>query len=173
MNKQILFHNKDQIRLLKEKIINSSNESVKSLLQSGQGLDFIKQIKFNQCGVDPIFDEPQNFIEQVNQTCTYLVCLSALEILIDYYPSYKFYINFGTQSGYDIVSENEEIICECFAATSPDSNGKLEKDTKKVYNDLKSIKKYVIYYASSTKPVHEENIKRKYLEVQIISLSSI
>lgn len=173
MKKQILFHSKGQIRLLREKIINSSNKSVKSILQRGQGIEFIKHIKFKQCGVDPIFDEPLNFIEQVNQTCTYLVCLSALEVLLDYYPSYKFYINFGTQSGYDIVSENEEIICECFAATSPDSNGKLEKDTKKVFNNSKSIRKYVIYYASSPKPVHEENIKRKYPTVQIVSLKCI
>ena len=173
MNKRILFHDKDQIQLLKKKIINSSNDSVKALLNSCQGIDFIKQVKFSQCGFDPLFDEPLNFIEQVNQTCTYLVCLSALDILFDYYPSHNFYINFGTQSGYDIVSENEEIICECFAATSPDSNGKLEKDTKKVFNDSKSIKKYVIYYASSPKPVHEENIKRKYPTVQIVSLKCI
>lgn len=62
---------KDQIRLLRKKVIKNSNEIVKQLLNSGEGIDFIKLVKFNQCGFDPLFDEPINFIEQVNQKFTY------------------------------------------------------------------------------------------------------
>ncbi len=37
-------------------------------------------------------------------------------------------ISFWNLKGLDIISSDGEIICECFAATSPMSNQKLAKD---------------------------------------------
>lgn len=93
--------------------------------------------------------------------------------MLSIHPSHKFYVNFGTQPGYDVESEDGSIICECFASTTPDSNRKLEKDNKRVYEDEMVSKKYVIYYAENQKSIHEENIRKKYKDVEIISLSSI
>lgn len=173
MDKKILFINKEQVEHYREKIINTTNHKINELLQLDQGMDFLKQVKFSQCGYDPLFDEPINFIEQVNQTFTYLVCLSAVDILLCQDPLQRFYVNFGTQAGFDIVSEDESIICECFAATAPDSNSKLERDVKRVYENTDALKKYVIYYAFNSKPIHLENIKNKYLGVEIIALDNI
>lgn len=173
MSKKILFISKEQVEDYRKKIMDSANEKVDELLQLGPGMEFLRQVKFNQCGYDPLFEEQINFIEQVNQTFTYLVCLSAVDILLSKHSSHKFYVNFGTQAGFDVVSEDQSIICECFAATAPDSNCKLEKDVKRVHEDKYAVSKYVIYYVSSPKPVHLKNIRNKYQEVKIIELDCI
>jgi hypothetical protein len=173
VNKQIQFANKEQVKSYREKIVITTNEKMKDIVQMSEGIDFLKQIKFEQCGFDPLFEEPTNFIEQVNQTFTYLVCLSAVDILLSRHCSHKFNVNFGTQAGFDIVSEDESIICECFAATTPDSNRKLEKDVKKVYENKFASIKYVIYYASIPKAVHLENIRKKYQGIEIVVLGNI
>lgn len=96
----------------------TTNDEIKELLKEGESIEFLRKIKFNKCGYDPLFEEPINFIEQVNQTSTYLLFLSAVELLLSAYPSYKFYVNFGIQAGYDVLSEDESIICEWFEATA-------------------------------------------------------
>lgn len=60
-----------------------------------------------------------------------------------------------------------------FAATTPDSNGKLEKDVRKVSENKGATKRYVIFYVSKQKPVHIENTKKKYSNVEIIALENI
>ncbi len=85
----------------------------------------------------------QIFIEQINQTFTYLVCLAAVEIFQSMYPTHIFTVNFGTESGYNAVSGDGSIICECFAATAPDSNKKLKLDAYKVYENKTAAFRYV------------------------------
>jgi hypothetical protein len=173
LNKHIVFECKEQVDSLREKIVNTTNMKLKELWQTGEGIVFLKKVKFEQCGYDPLFEHVTNFIEQTNQTFTYLVCLAAVEILLSKHPSHRFRVNFGTESGYDVVSEDESIICECFAATTPDSNKKLELDTRKVYTNQTAALRYVIYYVANPKEKHVENIKRKYNGVEIISLKSL
>ncbi|WP_312648079.1 hypothetical protein [Aminipila sp.] len=173
LSKKKLFENKEQISSCRDKIIKNTNLKINELFHDGDALEFLKKIKFEQCGYDPLFEESINIIEQINQTFTYLVCLKAAEILLSKYPLKRFYINFGTQAGYDVISEDERIICECFAVTSPDSNSKLEMDTKKVSLDTISENKYVIYYSKNQKPIHVANIKQKYPNVQILELDDL
>ena len=173
MNKQFLFESKEQVDSLKERIVNITNTNLKELWQTGEGIDFLKKVKFEPCGYDPLFEHSTNFIEQTNQTFTYLVCLEAVSILLSEHQSHRFMVNFGTESGYDVVSEDESIICECFAATTPTSNKKLELDVLKVYTNETAALKYVIYYVANAKENHVENIKRKYNGVEIIALKSL
>lgn len=173
MNKKLLIENIVQVSSLREKIIKTTNDKLKELWQDGEGIDFLKKVKFEQCGYDPLFEHGTNFIEQTNQTFTYLVCLAAVEILKSKYPTHIFTVNFGTESGYDVVSEDGSVICECFAATSPDSNKKLELDAYKVYDNKTAAFRYVIYYVANSKENHVENIKRKYNGVEIIALKSL
>lgn len=114
MRKQLLISNIQQVETYRNKIIDITDNRVKGLLQGCEGIELLKQIKFNQSGYDPLFDEPLNFIEMTNQIFTYLVCLQAAERLLKQQPTHKFYVNFGTEAGYDVVSEDESIICECF-----------------------------------------------------------
>lgn len=81
--------------------------------------------------------------------------------------------NFGTESGYDIVSEDEGIICECFAATTFISNRKLEHDVLKVYTNNTAVSKYVIYYVTTPEEKHVENFKDNYRGIEIIALESL
>ncbi|WBW96229.1 hypothetical protein [Oceanirhabdus sp. W0125-5] len=173
MNKRMIFSNIEQVKSCREKIVRITNEKVKELLNIGTGLELLRQVKFTQNGYDPLFEKPLNFIEQTNQTFTYLVSLAALEHLLTLYPNRSFSVNFGTSPGYDIESEDGSIICECFAATAPDSNYKLKKDVERLVNNQLSTKKYVIYYAEIQKEKHVDNIRNKYKEVEIISLSSL
>lgn len=146
---------------------------MQELWQSGEGVEFLRKVKFEQCGFDPLFEHETNFIEQTNQTFTYLVCLAAVDLLLSKYPQHKFLVNFGTESGYDVFSEDGSIICECFAVTAPGSNGKLKMDTAKVYANEVATAKYVIFYAETKQPKLIENIKMKYQSVEIISLDTI
>ncbi|WP_040660737.1 hypothetical protein [Oscillibacter ruminantium] len=173
MKKQIEFRNQEQIDSLRQQIVETTNSKLGELLQAGDGIDFLKKIKFEECGFDPLFNHSTNFIEQVNQTFTYLTCLAAVEILLTKHPSHSFIVNFGTESGYDVISEDESIICECFASTSPDSNRKLLLDTSKVNSNTLAAFRYVVYYAKNPKVKHVENIRSKYNNINIITLQKL
>ncbi len=173
MRKQLLISSVEQIESYRNKIIDVTNTKLKGLQQEHEGIELLRNIKFSQSGYDPLFDEPLNFIEMTNQVFTYLVCLKAVDLLLLKHPQHSYFVNFGTESGYDVVSEDESIICECFAATSPDSNSKLEKDTKKVSENKAAEHKYIVFYSSTPKPIHVENIKKKYRDVEIMALDSI
>jgi hypothetical protein len=173
ISKKVLFYSIEQIENYREKIVNTTNNHINELLFSSKGIDFLRKVKFEQCGYDPLFEHETNFIEQTNQTFTYLVCLDATELLLKKYPTKRFHVNFGTESGYDVESEDVSIICECFAATTPDSNKKLELDVKKVFKNTNAIDRYVIFYAEHPKVKHVENIREKYKGIDIIVLDSV
>ena len=82
-------------------------------------------------------------------------------------------MNLGTNPGYDIESDDGEIICECFASTSPDSNSKLKKDAERLIENNTAAKKYIIFYSEFKKETHVENIKQKYQGINVISLEKL
>lgn len=105
------------------------------LSKAHDGLQLLKEIKFNKIGYDPLNSQRNlNLIEQVNQTFTYLSSFRAVKILFQIHPEAKeFILNLGTSSGSDIESRScGGIAAEVFSATSPSSNNKLNKDIKKV-----------------------------------------
>ncbi len=175
MNKKLIISSLQDAMKYRNQIIENSNQTstkLCELLSVNNGFGSLKEIKFTKCGQDPLFDSSLNFIEQVNQTFTYLVCLRAVEQLLILHPATSFVVNFGTQSGFDICSMDGDIICECFAATSPKSNQKLEKDAHRV--DSKDAKyKYVIFYSSDKDLKYIDKVSNKYNYVKIMSLSEI
>lgn len=171
-----MFSDIKQIEKYRCKVLENINNSVDLLDKNRKAisnLEFFQQIKFNKSYKDTLFEDPTNFIEQINQTATYLVCLSAVNLLLTKHPSHSFKVNFGTKQGYDITSEDSSIICECFAVTAPDSNGKLKKDTERVACNRYAIAKYVVFYSAIPKHTHITNIRKKYPDVEIIQLDSI
>lgn len=173
MGKQKTIHTVKEVQNYKSKIINSINERLKGFFGDGDGIEVLKKIKFAQSGFDPLFDEPINFIEMTNQVFTYLVCLHAVELLLVKHPTHYFHVNFGTESGYDVVSEDDSIICECFAVTTPDSNKKLKKDINKVFECKHALYKYIIFYTANQMPKYVENIRNLFSEVEVIILDTI
>lgn len=171
--KKVPFNNIEQVKLYRNKIKSITEKHMSDLLSSGSGMEFLRKIKFTQAGYDPLFQHETNFLEQVNQTFTYLVCLDAVEYLLKEHEGMRFNVCFGTEAGHDVESEDGSVICECFAATTPDSNGKLEKDCIKVHSNKVAKHKYVIFYASTNKQVHVDNLRIKYYDVAIRALNSI
>ncbi len=159
---------------LKDTIIKSCNltqKRIQSLLQDSEGIDFFHAIKFAQIGKDPIKDNSLNFIEQLNQTFTYLVSIEAVKYLLKVHPeSAPYTMNLGTQSGYDIISTNGDIIAEVFSATSPTSNDKINKDCKKLIANDTAVFKYVFFYC----PENINNLnyyQKKFSCVKIIPIN--
>jgi hypothetical protein len=169
----MVFRNIEQVGSCRAKISRITNEKIGELLTRDTGIEFLKLIKFTQSGYDPLFENPLNFIEQTNQTFTYIVSLAAVENLLSLYPDMSFKVNFGTSAGYDIESEDGSIICECFAATAPDSNNKLKSDIERLYKNQSAVKKYVIYYTEISKEKYVDNLRSKHKDMEIISLNSL
>ena len=110
-------------------------------------LEFLYQLKFNATGCDPL--DPSralNFIEQLNQTFTYLASFNGAEFLFSRHPKVQHLtLNLGTAAGSDIETpEGGGIAAEVFAAVTPRNNGKLTKDIKKV-SSAKAKHRYVLF----------------------------
>lgn len=173
MSKVVVINSLEQANQLESKIIEScetTKKSIITLISESSGAELLHSLKFYQSGKDPLKERPLNFIEQLNQTFTYLVSIRATKYLLSDFPQFTPYtLNLGTQSGYDIVSRNGEIIAETFAATSPTSNNKLSKDVVRVNSDDGSSHKFVFFYSPS-KYSKLENMKLKYPDVTIVPI---
>ena len=142
-----------------------STAALAELMKKGAGLPTLSHIKFKKIGCDPLDpNRPLNLIEQVNQTFTYLVTLKAVEYLLQKYPAAgPFQLNLGAIGGSDIGSTDGRIAAEVFAATTPGSNNKLNKDVAKVLRTDAELK-YVFYYSEDPRRV------RKFEGVEVVSI---
>lgn len=131
----------------------------------------LRHLKFDKMVQDALFDYDTNFIEYLNQTFTYLVAIIATEKLMKIYPHQTFELNFGTRSGYDIISSDKSIICECFAATSPKSNMKLKKDVERVNRDTIAQEKYIAFYCENNDEEYISSYKEKYSGISFLIIT--
>jgi hypothetical protein len=169
VQQKIVISTLKEIRALRKTILLTADRSVKVLMglaKSRKGFHLLSAMKFDQIGCDPLDEEcPWNFIEQLNQTFTYLVTLQGAAHLIRRHPeAAPFTLNLGTLSGPDICSADKTIVAEVFAVTSPSSNQKLKKDTQKVLQMNGKLK--FVFYFSRKAPVRA----RKVPGVQIVRL---
>lgn len=147
----------------------STTTKLKDLLEHKKGIDLFHEIRFLEFGQDPLEDRPLNLVEQLNQTFTYLISLMATEYLLEAHPEHAPYIlNLGTSPGYDVVSKDEVVIAETFAAVSPISNDKLKKDCTRVSTQIGGLYKYVFYY--SPDKLNTDCVGDKFPDVRIIQL---
>lgn len=104
--------------------------------QSGDPLDLLRRMKFEAVGFHPIEDRALNVIEQINQTWTYAVALSAARVLLDLHPEaggFKVAPGAHMALPLDIMSEAQGLVgAETFAAVHPRNNGKLAADLAKL-----------------------------------------
>jgi|ERR1041385_429204 hypothetical protein len=134
---------------LEASVAASAEHTARRLCESpiqSAGLSLLAALKFAPFGCDPLDStRPLNFVEQLNQTFTYLATIAATRWLLLHHPqNAPFVLNLGTRSGTDVSSQDGQIAAETFAATDPDSNDKLRKDLAKVAESEASIK-YVFY----------------------------
>jgi hypothetical protein len=172
VDKRIVIHDTQELTERKH-LINKTAErttlALKELLYNKAGIGLLHDVRFLEIGQDPLRDRPLNFVEQLNQTFTYLTSLQATEYLMRVHKDHKPYIlNLGTSPGFDIISEDGLVIAETFAATSPMSNEKLKKDCERVQNAIGVQYKYVFYYSPSNQDINR--VKTKFPDVNIVRL---
>jgi hypothetical protein len=119
---------------------------VREELQGTPDLVATARLKFEQVGCDPLdVGRALNFVEQLNQSFTYLATLEATRRLFALHPTHApFHLNLGTAPGSDIASTDGAVAAETFAATHPDSNNKLRKDVERV-RATGALYRYVFY----------------------------
>jgi hypothetical protein len=102
----------------------------------GDPLDLLHALKFETVGFHPVADHALNAIEQINQTFTYVVALSAARLLLERHPEAGGYVlapGAHMSRSLDIMSLREGLVgAETFAAVSPANNRKLAGDLKKL-----------------------------------------
>lgn len=115
-------------------------------LQDSTDLTALARLEFEQVGCDPLdAGRPLNFVEQLNQSFTYLATIEGARRLLQLHPAnVPLHLNLGTAPGSDIVSADGEVAAETFAATHPNSNNKLQKDIAKV-RATHATHRYVFY----------------------------
>ena len=134
MANTVTINSADELRTYKATILSNLAKSVwdiSAIIESENAQEVFRQFKFEKIATEPLSGKPENLVEVINQSQTYLVTLAATEYLLCLYPEKAFILNWGNVSGYDIESTDGTIVAECFAATSYRSNGKLTADMKR------------------------------------------
>ncbi|KQY95929.1 hypothetical protein ASD21_05310 [Caulobacter sp. Root1455] len=112
--------------------------------------EVLRRMKFEPIGFHPISHQPLNLIEQINQTFTFMVALKATEWLLHRHPDAGgFHLAPGASFAQplDIMSVEPGLVgAESFAAVSPNNNGKLVKDLKKLAGAAETYR-YAFFYA--------------------------
>lgn len=175
-SKQIRIKSVNELEKYKVLIKETSEKTVSNiqeLLRNYDSIGILHQFKFSQVGYEPIQGYELNFIEQINQMFSHIVVLKAVEILLKRYPDKEFILNLGTQGGYDVVSVDNSIICECFSTTSPISNNKIKNDTEKLIKNNTADRKYIIFYSAEVNMTTLYNIREKHPNITFIQLDNV
>jgi hypothetical protein len=140
--------------------------------QTGDPLDMIRRIKFESVGFHPIDHRSLNLIEQINQTWTFVVAISAARQLLKLHPDVGgFRLAPGAHASLplDIMSEKDGLVgAETFAAVSPYNNDKIKKDLEKLKG--RSEKYRYVFFMS---PQFQGNERRPQFERDGIQVWSV
>lgn len=107
-----------------------------ALMQPGDPLERMRQMKFEPVGFHPIDGRALNLIEQINQTWTFAVAIAAAKFLLERHPQaggYRLAPGAHASQDLDVMSEIPGLVgAETFAAVSPSNNRKMAKDLDKL-----------------------------------------
>ncbi len=139
-----------------KRVAKKTTHKLKSLLKEKSGLDVLEILKFEEFGNDPLTpDSPLNFIEQLNQTFTYIASIRACRHIFDTELRVKkITMHLGSHKGSDLVMMNGSGkilgLAEVFAAVDHKNNNKLKKDIEKVSSDAAKYKVSIkrVYFIS-------------------------
>lgn len=140
--------------------------------QSGDPLDLLRRMKFEQVGFHPLEDRPLNIIEQINQTWTFAVAIAAARQLIELHPDaggMRLAPGAHASLDLDIMSEVKGYVgAETFAAVNPRNNGKLAGDLSKLAQRHERYR-YVFFMS----PLFPGNERRQQFERDGVEVWSI
>ena len=141
----------EDIRQLKDEIFQQAQLAREQLSELNRdGIESFYGLKFEDRGRHPLEHRPLDFIEQLNQTFTYLATLAAAEKLMEWFPECGgLCLHLGTTPGWDIQSLHQGAIeAETFAAKAPTKNSKLKKDIDRLAKSA-AQQRYVFFFAKS------------------------
>jgi hypothetical protein len=131
-------------------------------------------MKFEAVGFHPIEDRPLNFVEQINQTWTYVVAIAAARQLLKLHPDaggFRLAPGAHASQRLDIMSVEEGYVgAETFAAVRPRSNNKLPKDLAKLEACREHFRHLYVFFMS---PVHPASQRQPQLERPGIEVWSV
>lgn len=176
MARQVIISDVEQLMKYKQIIrgnLEATIAEVHRVIINESAMDAIAGFKYDKLAKEPLSGEPENLIEVVNQSQTYLISLMAIEYLMKKHPGISFTVNWGNISGYDIESEDNMIIAECFASTSYRSNQKLVKDLKRLRENQTAKYKYEFFYDKEFENSHRTYYEVNYPGVTIVKFKNI
>lgn len=176
MARQVIISDVEQLMKYKQIIkgnLEATIAEVHRVIINESAMDAIADFKYDKLAKEPLSGEPENLIEVVNQSQTYLISLMAIEYLMKKHPGISFTVNWGNISGYDIESEDNMIIAECFAATSYRSNQKLVKDLKRLKENQTAKYKYEFFCDKEFENSHRTYYEENYPGVTIVKFENI
>lgn len=116
--------------------------SIANLAADNDAMSFLYECKFHENGFDPLdHSKPLNFVEQLNQTFTYLASFKGAEYIFSMHVDVKsLTLNLGTSKGSDIeTADGGGVVAEFFASVDPTNNSKLRKDIKRISSKTQNI----------------------------------
>lgn len=151
-----------------QETIEVSCQKLGHLITIHEPVSLFSQIKFQKIGVDPLDkNRSLNFIEQLNQSFTYLATIYAVKYLFEKYPEYgPFTLNLGTAKGFDIEGKNQRLVAEVFATTSTKNNKKLSTEKKKL-EKVVADHRYIFFIS----PGHKNGVNPK-LSSELVTIFS-
>lgn len=119
---------------------------------AGEPLEVLHTLRFTEFGMHPTETRKLNFIEQLNQTFSVLVTLTAAESVFERIEGHGgLQLNLGTSSGRDVCGVSPDVIeVETIAAVSPSNNYKLKKDINRLQKSAAEYR-WIFYYAPNAR----------------------
>lgn len=146
--------------------------------QSGDPLDLLKRMKFEQVGFHPIEHRPLNLVEQINQLWTHAVAVSAAQQLLELHPNAGgFHLAPGAHAAQalDIMSGVDGLVgAETFAAVDPNNNKKLAFDLNKLSGRSERFRycsSCLLYIPKTSDRTHAQRPEPGVLEALFVRLS--
>ena len=126
------------------------------------GMEASYRIKFSDCGYHPLENRRLDFIEQLNQTFTYMASFAAARKLMQWFPNCPgLRLNLGTRGGWDIESIGSCLVhAEVFTAKDPRNNNKLAKDIKRLQSRSNADHRYVFFFVPSYDAGRQHDLER-------------
>lgn len=161
--------NIDEVEAYRQRVLEHSAHTldvIKSLIDQPP-IQMLARMKFGATGKHPIEARSINFIEQLNQTFTYLTALEAAKLIFEWHPDCGG-LNLAPgahapkrASGevrLDIESVKPGYVgAETFSAATPKSNGKIGKDLDKLSNQTEEFR--YVFFSSPKLPETKRQVQ--------------
>lgn len=113
--------------------IHAAKKAVTEALQGRDSLDWVARFKFEALVKDPHASSAQtttNLFEFSNQIWTTIASYRAVDYLLSDKATakHRYHLNLGTKGGFDIYSDDKQVIAEVFATTNYAHNQKLKNE---------------------------------------------